>query len=151
VRTYDGVTGRWWAFGGWAAAMCGLGLMYDLGVFEVLHLFTAAFVLAAAATVAFGAVAGHLRDWRLLLVAGVTGTGILVAAAEVGWVATFFVPAPGGSGGVGEIAAPFFIAVAGGLAFLAGMSALLGAGALIGLGARWRQRSAESLSTKGVP
>jgi hypothetical protein len=90
-------------------------------------------IVAGSTTVVLGGVVGYRRDWRFFLTALLTGTGILVAALEAAWVATFFVPVPGGSGGFGEIIAPALIAILGGAFSFAAISALLGGGVVIGI------------------
>ncbi|HCU96515.1 MAG TPA: hypothetical protein DHU96_28865 [Actinobacteria bacterium] len=68
-------------------------------------------MLALAGTVAFGCWIGYRRHWWSLVIASVAGALILVIAAEGAWIESFFVPVPGGSGGVGEAAVPFFLAL----------------------------------------
>jgi hypothetical protein len=120
--------------------MCALGAAYVYSVVGRLHVVTVAFWLAFGASVCLGALAGGLRDRHLLLTACMIGTLVLTTALECGWVATFFVPVPGGSGGVGEIVAPFFLAVIGIPLFLAVMAVVLGVPNLFGLAVAWHRR-----------
>jgi|HubBroStandDraft_6_1064221.scaffolds.fasta_scaffold1300071_1 hypothetical protein len=135
-----GQLGRWFAFAVWACVMCALGAAYVYSVVGRLHVVTVAFWLAFGASVCLGALAGGLRDRHLLLTACMIGTLVLTTALECGWVATFFVPVPGGSGGVGEIVAPFFLAVIGIPLFLAVMAVVLGVPNLFGLAVAWHRR-----------
>ena len=135
-----GQLGRWFAFAVWACVMCALGAAYVSAVLGRLHVFTVAFWLALGASVCLGALAGSLRDRNLLLTACMIGTLILTAALECGWAATFFVPVPGGSGGVGEMVAPFFLAVIGIPLFLGAMAVVLGVANLFGLAVMWHRR-----------
>lgn len=128
------------AFAGWLAVLCALGAAYAsviVGVSPVLA--QVAGGLAAGASVALGWRLGYRRDWRRLVPAALAGAVVLTGWAEVAWLATFFVPVPGGSGGFLEVLAPLLIAVFGGAASLAGLIAVLGTGVLAGLA--WRDRS----------
>jgi hypothetical protein len=133
-------SGRWIVFGIWTVVMCALGAAYVYAVLGRLHVFTVAVWLAIAASVSLGCVAGYRRDRNLLFSACTVGTLVLTAALECGWVATFFVPTPGGSGGIGEIIAPFFLAAVGIPFFLVVMAVILGIANLLGIAIAWRQR-----------
>jgi hypothetical protein len=135
-----GQFGRWFAFAVWACVMCALGAAYVYAVVGRLHLVTVAFWLALGASACLGTLAGGLRDRNLLLTACMIGTLILTAALECGWVATVFVPVAGDSGGVGEIVAPFFLAVIGIPFFLGVMAVVLGVANLFGLAVVWHRR-----------
>lgn len=118
---------------GWLAVLVVVGVSYVALVLRTSDLLLWALIVAGTATLALGGVFGYRRDWRFLVTALLAGTGILVVTLEAAWIATFFVPVPGGSGGFGEIVAPAFIAVLGCLFSLAALSAILGGGVLIAL------------------
>jgi hypothetical protein len=125
-------TGRGPAAAGWLGLLCVLGATYVSvlagGPRAVL---VVAAVLAAAATVTFGGWFGYRRDWPNLGKAVLAGTLVLVGWVEIAWIASFFIPVPGGSGGMLEILAPAFYAVIVGVLGSAGLAVILGAGALV--------------------
>jgi hypothetical protein len=120
---------------GWLAVLCVLGAAYVsalAGASEAVLL--AASVLAALATLALGGQLGYVRDWPNLGAAVLTGTLVLIGWAEITWIATFFIPIPGGSGGMLEILGPIFYGVIAGVLGLAVLAVILVAGALLGRG-----------------
>jgi hypothetical protein len=123
----------WLALAVWLCLLCALGAAYVSSVVKDPRLFLVALVVAALATLAFGAQVGHRSDWRTLRIGGVIGASVLLASVEAGWVATFFVPLPGGSGGVGDIVAPVFLAVIFAVPSAGIMAILLGIGAGAGV------------------
>ena len=123
-----------WTGAGWLGVLC----LFGAACVSVLlgapgALLPAASGLAAGATVAFGSQFSHRRNWGNLAIAAVAGTAVLVCSAEAVWVATWFVPYAGGSGGFLAILAPLFIAVAAAVLALAALAVMLGAGVLPGM------------------
>jgi hypothetical protein len=118
---------------GWLGLLCVLGAAYVWilagGPRAVM---AAAAVATVVATIALGGRLGYQRDWPRLGQAVLAGTLVLVCWAEIVWIASFFLPVPGGSGGMLEILAPAFLAVVAGLLGLAALATILGAGALLG-------------------
>jgi hypothetical protein len=123
--------GRERASAGWLGLLCVLGAAYvsALAGAPMATLVTAA-VAAAVATVALGGWFGYRHDWANLGRAVLAGTVVLVGWVEIAWIASFFLPVPGGSGGMLEILAPFFYAVIAGVLGSAVLAVILGAGAL---------------------
>lgn len=127
---------RWagWTGAGWLAALCVFGAAFVAVVLGAPGLLLrAAAGLAAGATVAFGSRFGRRGRWRNPRVALLAGVVVLVCWAEAVWVAMWFVPYAGGSGGFLAILAPLFIGVLGGVAALAALAVMLAAGELAGL------------------
>jgi hypothetical protein len=124
---------RWLAFAMWVVVLCALGTTYVAEKLSGPRLLTVALCLALVASLCLGGLAGLLRDRTLLLTAGVTGALLLTGTMEAAWVASFFEPLPGGSGGFGEVFAPFFIAVLCIPFFLIVMTVVLGLADLFGL------------------
>lgn len=123
------------AVAGWLGVLCLLGAAYVSALAGASRaVLLVASVLAAFATLALGGQLGYVRDWPNLGGAVLTGTLVLIGWGEITWIATFFIPIPGGSGGMLEILGPIFYGMIAGLLGLAVLAVILVVGALLGRG-----------------
>jgi hypothetical protein len=124
---------HWLIEAGWLATLGLLGAAYVAALADASRaILLAAAVLAATSTAAFGSRFGYQDDWQSLLKAALVGTVALTGCAEIAWVASLFIPTPGGSGGMLGLLTPFVLAVITGVAGMTALALLLAAGALLG-------------------